>query len=88
MHLLESSPHNRGHSKQYDGVPGNLVAFVCKTSCERGHKGTIAFIAKTELIPHYEKILRAQRFTHNRMFITSLDALVLVRQYFPDFPFL
>lgn len=27
MHLLESAPFNKGDSKVYSGVPGNLVAF-------------------------------------------------------------
>src|ERR1017187_7757189 len=52
MHLLESAPFNRGREKLYEGVPANLVAFVCKTSFERGHGGNIAFIAKTNLISH------------------------------------
>lgn len=30
MHLIESSPFNRGNNKVYFGVPGNLVAFACK----------------------------------------------------------
>ena len=30
MHLVESAPFNKGKSKVYAGVPGNLVAFACK----------------------------------------------------------
>lgn len=30
IHLLESAPFNKGKSKLYAGVPGNLVAFACK----------------------------------------------------------
>ncbi len=30
MHLLESSAFNKGKTKVYEGVPGNLVAFACK----------------------------------------------------------
>jgi hypothetical protein len=85
MHLLESAPFNRGREKLYDGVPANLVAFVCKTSFERGRAGNIVFEAKTRLISHYEKTLRAQRFSHNRMFITTTKAYLLVKRYFPDF---
>jgi hypothetical protein len=85
MHLLESAPFNRGRDKLYDGVPANLVAFVCKTSFDRGHRGNIVFDPKTRLISHYEKTLGAQLFSLNRMFITTANAYKLVQQYFPDF---
>jgi len=32
MHLVESAPFNKGKSKIYSGVSGNLVAFACKLS--------------------------------------------------------
>ena len=85
MHLLESAPFNRGREKLYDGVAANLVAFVCKTSFERGRAGNIVFEAKTRLISHYEKTLGAQLFSRNRMFITTTKAYLLVQRYFPDF---
>ena len=40
MHLVENAPFNRGKSKMYSGVAGNLVAFACKLSFQRGHQGT------------------------------------------------
>ena len=36
MNLLESAPFNIGRSKLYEGVPGNLVAFACKVSFQKG----------------------------------------------------
>ncbi|HEX8315206.1 MAG TPA: hypothetical protein VF609_09440 [Flavisolibacter sp.] len=36
MHLVESAPFNKGKSKVYVGVPGNLVAFACRLSFQRG----------------------------------------------------
>ena len=30
MHLVENPPFNKGKTKIYAGVPGNLVAFACK----------------------------------------------------------
>ena len=45
MHLVESAPFNKGKTKLYAGVPGNLVAFACKLSFQRGHEGNIAFIS-------------------------------------------
>jgi len=32
MHLVESAPFNKGKTKVYAGVPGNLVAFACRLS--------------------------------------------------------
>ena len=85
MHLIESAPFNKGHEKLYEGVAGNMVAFVCKLSFEEGYNGVVAFEAKTRLIEHYEKTLGAQRFTSHRMFINTPAAYKLVKQYFPNF---
>jgi hypothetical protein len=38
MHLVGSAPFNKGKTKLYSGVPGNLVAFACKLSFQRGTK--------------------------------------------------
>ena len=43
MHLVESAPFNKGKTKIYAGVPGNLVAFACKLSFQRGHEGNVSF---------------------------------------------
>jgi hypothetical protein len=85
MHLLEIAPLNRGRDKQYAGVAGNLVAFLCKTSFEKGYRGIVVFEAKTRLIKHYEESLKAQRITGSRMFIGTREAYRLVIQYFPGF---
>jgi hypothetical protein len=47
MHLIESAPFNKGKDKVYAGVPGNLVAFACKLSFQRGFEGYLSFLAKT-----------------------------------------
>lgn len=47
MHLIESAPFNKGNGKVYAGVPGNLVAFACKLSFQRGYEGNVAFISKS-----------------------------------------
>ena len=85
MHLLESSPSNRGADKQYRGVPANLVAFLCKKSFEMGFGGHVVFEPKTRLISHYEETLRAQLISRSRMLIATRDAHRLVSQYFPKF---
>jgi len=85
MELLESAPVNKGHGKRYMGVPANLVAFLCKKSFEKGYRGSVAFVSKSNLIEHYEKMLGAKRFAANRMFIDSKQAYEHVHRYFPEY---
>ena len=61
------------------------MAFGCKVAFERKYDGVVSFIAKTNLISHYEKTLGAKRFAGNRMFIDTQEAKFLVKQYFKDF---
>ena len=78
----EVSKFNKGKSKVYLGVPGNLVAFACKVSVDKGYEGFLAFDAKTALIKHYEQYLLATHFRGLRMFIETSAALRLISQYF------
>jgi hypothetical protein len=82
MHLIESSKFNKGKDKVYLGVPGNLVAFACKISFDKGYQGFLAFDAKTALIKHYQETLHATHFRGLRMFIETTAALRLISQYF------
>jgi hypothetical protein len=82
MHLIESSKFNKGDGKIYLGVPGNLVAFACKVSMNKGYQGFLAFDAKSALIRHYEETLGATHFRGLRMFIETAAALKLISQYF------
>ena len=82
MHLIESASFNRGQDKAYFGVPGNLVAFACKTSFDCGFDGYIAFDAKTVLIRHYQETLHATHFRGTKMYIETQAALRLIKQYF------
>jgi len=84
MHLIENAKFNKGKNKAYFGVPGNLVAFACKLSFDKGHDGFLAFDAKTALIKHYEKSLGAIQFKGIRMVINSHAAIKLIRQYFKN----
>lgn len=85
MNLIESSGFNKGSKKLYRGVAGNLVAFACKISFERGYDGVVSFIAKTQLIDHYSQVLGAKLFGGNRMFIDTRESFKLVTNYFKDF---
>lgn len=80
--LLESAPFNVGVKKLYEGVAGNLVAYACKTSFQKGHNGFVAFTAKTQLIKHYEETLGAYHFKKQRMIIDTEAAKFLVKKYF------
>jgi len=82
MHLIESSRFNKGQGKIYLGIPGNLVAYACKVSVDRGYQGFLAFDAKSALIRHYEETLYATHFRGLRMFIETTAALKLISQYF------
>jgi hypothetical protein len=85
MDLIESAKFNKGKKKLYRGVAGNLVAFTCKISFEKGYDGVVSFVAKTQLIDHYSKTLGAKQFSGNRMFIDTKEAYVLTTKYFKDF---
>jgi len=84
MHLIESAPFNRGKNKMYLGVPGNLVAFACKTAFNYGFDGYVAFDAKSALIRHYQETLYASHFKGTKMYIETFAALRLMKQYFTD----
>lgn len=82
MHLIESAPFNKGKSKIYLGVPGNLVVYACRLSFQRGFDGFIAFHSKTKLIDHYKKSLGAFHVGGLLMTIDSIPAKTLIEKYF------
>ncbi len=82
IHLIENAPFNRGKEKLYEGVPGNLVAYACKLSFQRGSQGFVSFHAKTNLIDHYIKTLGAYHFGSHLMVIDTESAIKLVDKYF------
>jgi hypothetical protein len=84
MHLVESAPFNKGKSKVYSGVPGNLVAFACRLSFQRGYEGNVSFISKTQLIDHYINTLGAFHFGGRLMIIETGAALKLIERYFKN----
>jgi hypothetical protein len=84
MHLVESAPFNKGKSKVYFGVPGNLVAFACRLSFQRGFEGNVSFISKTQLIDHYTKTLGAFHFGGRLMIIETQAAFKLIDKYFKN----
>ena len=84
MHLVESAPFNKGKTKVYSGIPGNLVAFACRLSFQRGFQGNVSFISKTQLIEHYIRTLGAVHFGGRVMIIETQAALKLIDKYFKN----
>jgi len=84
IHLIENAPFNRHKNKIYEGVPGNLIAFACKTSFQRGGAGFVSFRAKTKLIDHYIETLGAYHFANQLMVIDTDGANKLVEKYFKN----
>jgi len=84
MLLIESNKFNKGAKKVYFGVPGNLVAFACKLSFDKGYGGYVSFESKTKLIGHYQKTLDAHLLFGNFMAIDTKAANTLIEQYFPE----
>lgn len=82
MHLLESAPFNKGKNKVYAGVPGNLVAFACKLSFQRGFEGNVSFFSKTQLIQHYIDSLGAMHVGGRIMILDTIASLKLINKYF------
>jgi hypothetical protein len=82
MHLVENAPFNKGKSKMYAGVAGNLISFACKLSFQRGYEGNVPFISKTQLIEHYQKSLGAVHFGGRVMIIETKSGLQLIDNYF------
>ncbi len=83
LHLIENAPFNLGKSKLYEGVAGNLFAFTCKSSWDKGYEGFISFTSKTKLIEHYEKALGATHVGGHKMIIFPKEALILIKKYLP-----
>ena len=84
MHLVENAPFNKGKTKMYAGIAGNLVAFACRVSFQRGHEGNVSFLSKSQLIDHYEKTLGAIHFGGRVMIIETKAAIKLIDRYFKN----
>jgi hypothetical protein len=84
MHLIESAHFNKGKNKVYLGVAGNLVAFACKLSFQRGGGGYLSFNSKSRLIEHYKNSLGAVHFSGTLMVIKPETALKLIHKYFNE----
>lgn len=82
--LIESANFNKGKNKLYVGVAGNLFAYACRISFERGYDGFVVFTAKTALVKHYQESLKAKILSGNRMYLDTQAALILIKHYYNE----
>ena len=82
VHLIESAKFNQGKNKLYKGVAGNLFAYACKISFDKGYDGFISFFAKSQLIDHYVKTLNAQRIGGLQLVLDTIAAARLISKYY------
>jgi len=82
IHLIENAPFNKGKDKLYEGLAGNLVAFACRLSFQRGANGFVSFHSKTNLVDHYIKTLNAKHYGNLLMVIDTDAAQLLIDKYF------
>ena len=82
VHLIENAPFNFGKGKLYEGVAGNLMAFACRLSFQRGNEGYVSFLSKTNLIEHYIETLEAIHYGNHLMVVDRRAATKLVEKYF------
>lgn len=89
--IVKAAPQNNPHnptntcgSKEYTGVGGNLFAEACRRSFEKGYGGFVHFIAKSNLVKHYQTELGAVLLDPKQrlMAIDGQAAAALVRQYY------
>ncbi len=85
VELIESAEFNIGQNKVYLGVAGNLFAFACKESWDKGNFGYVVFNSKTNLIEHYQNMLGAKRIGNsNQMVIEPKEAIRLINKYYEN----
>jgi len=85
LELIESADFNIGRNKVYYGVAGNLFAFACKSSWDKGNYGYVSFNAKSNLIEHYAKTLGAKQIGKSQlMVIEPQEASKLILKYYKD----
>ena len=85
VRLVENHPSNIGRQKKYVGVAANLFAYAAKMAFDLGHEGFVSFVAKSELIRHYQQTLGATQLgSSQRMFLNTKAARFLVARYLGD----
>lgn len=85
INLIENANFNIGKNKVYEGVAGNLFAFACRLSFDKGYDGFVSFVSKTNLIQHYIDLLKAKRIGNTQIMVIDNEASKqLVKIYFKE----
>jgi len=91
IELLEVSSENIGQRKQLDLIGGCLIAFACRESFKRGHRGCVFLVPKTSLLNHYPARYGFEYIplkTHNRpggfMILYEPGARKLIKVYLDE----
>jgi hypothetical protein len=79
--IVETAPHNYGHTGKYIGVGGHMFAIACQCSLEAGCDGVVAFTSKSNLVEHYKHELNAVEIMPRRMVIFEDAAQLLLDKY-------
>lgn len=79
--IVETAPHNYGHTGKYLDVGGHLFAIACQVSLENGCDGVVAFDSKSDLVEYYKKELNAVEIYPRRMVIFEDAAQVILDRY-------
>jgi hypothetical protein len=81
VEIVETAPHNFGHTGIYAGVGAHLFAIACQVSLEAGCDGVVAFTSKSELVNYYKDKLNAVEIAPRRMVIFENAAQALLEKY-------
>lgn len=79
--IVETAPHNYGHTGKYVGVGGHMFAIACQCSLEAGCDGVVAFTSKSDLVEYYKRELHAVEIMPRRMVIFEDAAQELLNKY-------
>jgi hypothetical protein len=79
--LLAVSKENRGRTKTYEGIAGNLIAYACRLALKKyAENGCVSLFPKTELKTYYRKkygMLPAGK----QLFLEGAPLLRLIEKY-------
>lgn len=59
-----------------------MFAEIARISFEKGYDGYVSFLAKTNLIEHYKKILGVKQLSYIEMYIDDEASTKLVKKYY------
>lgn len=83
IRLLASSKENIGEDKQYERIPGCLIAFACKKAFLAGYEGYVCLKPKTNLEKHY-KHFYSLKSTKMFLITEGRNSLELIEKYYEN----